>query len=79
MSVNGPLPVGTHLLLGGVIIGSHGAKILGVRAVKIPGVVGVTSSENKERGGVCTKCTLIRRKEIAEFHVFWDSLYSVYS
>ncbi len=37
-SRNGPLPADTHLLLGGIITGSHGAKIGRVLAVKIPGV-----------------------------------------
>ena len=59
-SGNGPLPVGTHLLLGGVIIGHHGANILGIRVVNIPGVKinaigGVAPSENKEMGGVVAR------------------------
>jgi hypothetical protein len=32
------LPTGTHLLLGGVIFGSHVDKIVGVQAVNILGV-----------------------------------------
>ena len=32
------MPAGTHLLLGGIIIGGHGAKIVAVHAVNIPGV-----------------------------------------
>ena len=58
LSGNGPLPAGTHLLLGGISIGSHGAKILGVRAVNIPGVKinalggGHTFRKQRNGGGV---------------------------
>ncbi len=38
MSRDQPLPAGTHLLLGGVIIGNHVAKIVRVHTINIPRV-----------------------------------------